>query len=435
MVRGWTSWGRLYEVATPPVRFQRARLTAFFSGHQDLLPIGCKRSYGDICLLTEGQSVSMCNQDHFLSWDQQSGILKVQAGVTLADVLAFCVPRGWFLPVTPGTKYVSVGGAIANDIHGKNHHQVGTFGRFVRAFSLLRSDGEVLLCAPDQEAGLFSATIGGLGLTGFLLWAEIQMIPIQSSYMRVKATQFVGLDAFFELGQQAQSPYTVAWIDTLSRCSGRAKIRGVFLEGHHGRVSDGPLSIHGTSNWKVPCAPSFSLLNRNTVRIFNSAFYHKQISERREWVQHYDPFFYPLDGVENWNRFYGKRGLYQFQCVVPLHQVQVLQTLLDKVAESRDVSFLSVLKVFGALQSPGMLSFPQEGVTLCLDFPNRGVSTRILMSQLTDMVIAVGGRLYPAKDATMSGRAFKQFYPEWESFLVYKDPLINSDFWKRMMHV
>jgi FAD/FMN-containing dehydrogenase len=425
----WTSWGKIQHIDLPKVPFSPSVLTS--SG--DHLAIGNLRSYGDSCLINPGTAISMLNYDFFLEWNSQSGRLRVCGGVLLADILQRCVPDGWFLPVVPGTKFVTVGGAIANDIHGKNQHKVGNFGHFVLELELLRSDGEAIKCSPNQNASLFYATIGGLGLTGIILNACVQMIPIRSSMIDTEIVRFNGLHEFFELSANSlNDDYSVAWIDCVTQSRGRAQARGHYIRGRH--AQSGTLVSHSIGHRRnVPFEFPGFMLNRATVGFFNTVYYHRQFFKKRSLTQHYDPFFYPLDSVLNWNRIYGKRGLYQYQCVIPLGGRKALQEILDCISVSGQASFLSVLKTFGTIPSLGMLSFPREGMTLCLDFANRGQSTLALFDRLDDIVRQIGGRLYPAKDSRMSSLDFKTGYPQWQSFLQYKDPSITSCFWKRVM--
>jgi FAD/FMN-containing dehydrogenase len=426
----WSSWGKIQHITVPAVPFSRSVFVPF-AAH---LAIGNLRSYGDSCLIDPGIAISMLNYDFFLAWDSQLGRLTACGGVLLDDILQRCVPDGWFLPVTPGTKFVTLGGAIANDIHGKNHHKVGNFGHFVLEFDLLRSDGEVIKCSPNQNSSLFYATIGGIGLTGIILHATIQMIPIQSSMMDVEIIRFDGLAEFIQLNSASSDyDYSVAWLDCVTQSQGRAQARGHYIRGRHSPLA-GDLAPHLThKNRNIPFEfPDFSL-NRWTVGLFNTLYYHRQFSKEKAVTQHYDPFFYPLDRVLNWNRIYGKRGLYQYQCVIPVVHYEMLQQMLDCISASGQASFLSVLKTFGDTPSLGMLSFPTEGITLCLDFANRGHSTLALFDRLDELVRQVGGRLYPAKDSRMSSIDFKSGYPQWQSFLQYKDPLITSNFWKRVV--
>src|SRR5271165_2402722 len=285
-----------------------------------LLPVGAGRSYGDVCLLENGTLLPTRGPglsggiDRFLSFDPETGILRCEAGVTLAEILDFGVPRGFFLPVTPGTKYVTVGGAIANDIHGKNHHAAGTFGHHVLRFELVRSDGTCLLCSPTENGEWFAATIGGMGLTGLITWAEVRLRPIVSRSIDYHGEKFVGIDEFLTLAQNARAEYTVAWIDCVA--TGRNFARGIFMQGGHAK-EPGELKKSKEPWLTFPFDLPAIALNRFTMAAFNTAYYHKQFPKQKTAKVDYEPFFYPLDSVLHWNRMYGKNGLLQFQNVLP----------------------------------------------------------------------------------------------------------------------
>lgn len=437
--RRYTSWGRVPRSA--PARVERLRRDAEVLPEPNglsLLAYGRGRSYGDACLNNGGTLLDTAALDRVLAFDAERGVVRCEAGVTLADLLAISVPLGWFLPVTPGTKFVTVGGAIANDVHGKNHHRDGTFGRFVPRFELWRSSGEKLVCSPAENAGLYRATIGGLGLTGLVRWAEVQLIPIESDRIDMRRERFGSLDDFFRINAEAnaRSRYTVGWIDTAA--TGPELGRGLYIEGDHAPgPPDGPrLPPPGeaaTPKLRVPLdAPGF-LLNRLSVRAFNALYWRQQLRPVVERRVRYEPFFYPLDVLGDWNRLYGRRGLLQYQFVVPHEEGHgTVRALLDRIATSGEASFLAVLKTFGEIASPGMLSFPRPGVTLALDFPNRGERTQRLFRDLDALVREAGGRLYPAKDACMTAEDFQRFYPEWEAFRAYVDPAFSSSFWRRV---
>ncbi len=398
-----------------------------------LLPFGNGRSYGDSCLNNEGILLDARGLDHFIHFDTETGILRCEAGVLLSEILELIVPKGWFLPVTPGTKFITVGGAIANDVHGKNHHRNGTFGKFVTQFELQRSDDTRLNCSPAENKEMFEATIGGLGLTGMVLWAELQLQKIHTPYMNIESIRFANLDEFFELSEESNNlfEYTVAWIDCLAK--DKALGRGFFMRANHAtELSSDPPRAPGRK-LPFPVELPFSLLNSYTLKAFNSLYYNKQFLRRWQGTQHYDPFFYPLDGVNHWNRMYGKEGFVQYQCVVPHeHGKEAIRNILNEISRARSGSFLSVLKVFGDIKSPGMLSFPKPGITLALDFPNRHKNTFELLDNLDILLKNAGGRLYPAKDARMSAENFKYFYPNWEKFSQYIDPRFSSSFWRRV---
>jgi FAD/FMN-containing dehydrogenase len=427
------SWGRYpkYEAHIVPMHWQ-SEFPANIAGlHNGALPVGMGRSYGDSCLLKDGNLVLTTGMNRLISFDPDTGILTAEAGITLAQILDFAVPRGFFLPVSPGTKYVTLGGAIANDIHGKNHHVAGTFGNHVTQFELVRSDGSRRLCSPTSDPDWYAATIGGLGLTGLITWASLRMRPIVSRMMDVQYTHFHGVDEFLALTKQnADATYTVSWVDVTS--TGRNFARGIFMSGEHS-AQPGELKPSPEPKLFFPIeAPGFAL-NKFSVAAFNSVFFHKQIQPYKELVQDYEPYFYPLDAVLHWNRMYGKSGLLQFQYAIPWeHAREGTIAILKEVAKSGLASFLAVLKVFGDIPSPGLLSFPQPGITLALDFPIKEALTFPLVERLADMTREVGGRLYPAKDAAMTSAQFQHFYPQWERLARFRDPAITSSFWERV---
>ena len=395
-----------------------------------MLAVGMGRSYGDVCLLQNGTLLQTPHLDRIISFEPETGLLRCESGVTLAQILDFAVPRGWFLPVSPGTKYVTVGGAIANDIHGKNHHVAGTFGLHVPSFELIRSDGTQMVCSPTQNLEWYCATIGGMGLTGLISWAEVQLRPIVSRRIRCHSTKFVGLDEFVALSRASTQEYSVAWIDCVAQ--GRNFARGIFMAGEHDE-NPGPLTPLAKANLVLPFdMPAFAL-NRGSVGAFNTLYYHKQLSKEQVALIDYEPFFYPLDRILQWNRLYGTDGLLQFQCVLPwesdpMGMIQVLKA----ITASGLASFLAVIKVFGDIASPGMMSFPMPGITLALDFPIRKEVSFDLLDRLADITAEVGGRMYPAKDACMSAAHFQQFYPQWQHFAAYIDPAFSSSFWQRV---
>ncbi len=400
-----------------------------------LLVRGLGRSYGDCCLNEGGTVIRFDRMNRFISFDREHGILRAEAGVSLREILDYTVMHGWFIPVTPGTKYVTLGGAIANDVHGKNQTKDGTFGRHVRALELLRSNGERVTCDPQKNSELFRATIAGLGLTGVILWAEIQLVKVDGPYIDVETVPFEGLDQFFKVSESSEQSYryTVAWLDCMAGGSGFG--RGVFFRGNHSNKKLTKLNDKFTKSIKISVPlelPNF-VLNRLSLSAFNFAYFNKNKLFPSRKTVHFDPFFYPLDSVGNWNLIYGKRGFYQFQCVVPqASREQGISSILDVIVRSRRPSFLGVLKCFGNLQSPGMLSFPMQGVTLCLDFPNEGKVTEELFRRLHALVLELGGKIYPAKDAWMTKREFESFYPVLEKFTEHIDPKFSSSLWRRV---
>lgn len=423
------SWGRYPRVGDQQVMRMVDRYATLPGTPVSVLPHGNGRSYGDSCLNEGGVLLHTQGLDRFIAFDPVSGILRCEAGVLLHHILQLVVPRGWFLPVTPGTRFVTVGGAIANDVHGKNHHLAGTFGAHVRCFELLRSDGSRLACSPTDHPDWFGATLGGLGLTGMVTWAELQLRPIANPWIAAETLRFTSLESFFELSAQSDRDYeyTVAWIDCLA-----ARGRGLFMRGNVAAALPEQCPRPPGRHLSVPFTPPLSLIGKASLRAFNAVYYRK--ARQGAATVHYEPFFYPLDSIAAWNRIYGPRGFLQYQCVLPpTGGAEALRTILARISASGSGSFLAVLKQFGSAVSPGWLSFPRPGVTLALDFPNRGRPTFDLLADLDAVVAEAGGALYPAKDARMPGSLFRQAYPAWERFSDYVDPRFSSSFWRRVM--
>ena len=432
-IRMVSSWGtvsrgmhRLYDLSS--------RFAPFPSLPEQMciLPFGNGRSYGDSCLNVGGALLRTRNLDHFIHFDAQSGTLRCEAGVLLSDILRLVTPMRWFPPVLPGTQYVTVGGAIANDVHGKNHHQAGTFGCHVRRLELLRSSGERIECGPDERREWFAATVGGLGLTGLITWAEMRLRRVPGPWLDVESIRCADVDELLEVSLEsaADFEYTVAWVDC---AAGRRRLgRGLLQRANHAQLDATGSAAHVTPALHLPFTPPFSLVNPATLRLFNSVHYRRHPRRIRSLV-HYEKFFFPLDRIDRWNRLYGPRGFYQYQCVVPTHRAGgVVRDLLQIIASSGEGSFLAVLKCFADRPSPGLLSFPLPGVTLALDFPNRGTRSAQLFARLDAIVAEAGGRLYPAKDARMPGAMFRSGYPLQETFTRFTDARCSSSFWRRI---
>lgn len=399
--------------------------------HRSTLVYGNGRSYGDVCLAKSNHVLHMNDLAKFFDFDEKNGTIKVEAGVTLEEILSVTIPKGWFLSVTPGTKYVTVGGAVANDVHGKNHHIKGSFGCNVLSFGLIRSDrlneGEIF-CSKDHNQELFNATIGGLGLTGIISWVEIKLIKIKSSFIKTKIRAFKSLDEFFDISKENDEnhEYSVSWIDCLSK--GKNLGRGIYFAGDH---DEKDLEIGKKKKISVPITPPFSLINKLSLRIFNKIYYHLHLN-KTESRSTYDDFFYPLDHINNWNRIYGKKGFQQYQCVIPKENArQGMTEILQTISNSGSGSFLAVLKNFGNIKSPGLLSFPIEGISLALDFA-QGKYLNELLDKLDEIVVKFNGKIYPAKDAHMSAKNFKKFYPNWQELEGFRDKSLNSHFWDRV---
>lgn len=397
-----------------------------------LLAHGNGRSYGDSCHNDGGLlAVSGVDDSRVLALDLSSGMLEARAGVTLATIIAYAARHGWFLPVTPGTQWVTLGGAIANDVHGKNHHLRGSFGHHVESFVLARSDGSVLTCSQSEHATLYRATIGGMGLTGLITSARIRLMKVPSLDVSEEVKPFSSLAEFFALeADSAANEYSVAWIDQMA---GGAKAgRGVLLTGNH--AANGALD--GTiqkPRLTVPFQPPVIVLNRPFLKVFNMAYRLAQV--RKAGTPHvtgWRSFFYPLDAVGNWNRLYGPRGLFQHQSVIPVEAAPVVvPELLAAARKAGQGSFLTVLKRFGEMAPVGLMSFARPGYTLTLDFPNRGPRTLALLDELDRITIGAGGAVNPYKDARMSAVTFEASFPDWRALESMRDPAFCSDFWRR----
>jgi len=430
----YTSWGRFPQVNQQglPLAWRSDELPVAPEEGASVLPYGNGRSYGDVCLNRGGLVFDTRALDRFIRFDTETGLLRCEAGVLLADILRLVVPQGWFLPVSPGTRYVTVGGALANDVHGKNHHQAGTFGCHVIALELLRTDGSRQVCTSNENSDLFSATIGGLGLTGLVTWVELQLRPIDGPLIREESLKFSNLDEFFRLSELSDGnfEYTVAWVDCVSR--GNSLGRGLFARGNH---DAGPYTGRKRGEKpriSIPFDAPFSLVNQWSLKTFNSIYYARQRERKKVRTIHYQSYFYPLDAIGSWNRIYGPKGMLQYQCVLPGEDGRdALANMLQAIAKSGNGSFLAVLKVFGDKPSPGLMSFPRPGVTLALDFPNKPDVFRLL-DRLDDMTREVGGAVYPAKDARMSAESFHRYFPAWEKFSAFVDPGFSSSFWRRV---
>lgn len=434
MNKRYHSWGRYpqSEQLAVPLHWRTLPLPIPLDSKRTFLPFGNGRSYGDVCLNSGGLLLNARGLDRFVAFDSAKGILRCESGMLLGEILALTVPQGWFPPVVPGTKFVTIGGAIANDIHGKNHHSSGTFGCHVRSLELLRSDGQRLRCSTSENPDWFRATIGGLGLTGLILWAEIALKQIDNSVMEVETIRYGQLDDFFELLIESDEKYeyTVAWVDSMAK--GKHLGRGHFIRANH--------AVPGIKQLSAPrfqasmdVDPPFSLITRTSARLFNNLHYRKQCRTQSTGLTHYEPFFFPLDRLLHWNRIYGPHGFHQYQCLLPLSDDgrSALQDIFRRGVHGGIDCFLSVLKVFGNLQSPGLLSFPRAGVTLTLDLCHRGERTLRLLDDFDGVVRSVGGSVYPAKDARMSSSSFRQYFPHYRELEQFRDPKFSSSFWRR----
>lgn len=421
------SWGRWPH--------QEHRIVSLSNRYQALpaetpmLAYGNGRSYGDVCLNGGGTLLTTRGLDRFISFDPANGVIECEAGMLLGELIDRVLPHGWFPAVTPGTQFVTLGGAVANDVHGKNHHRVGSFGNHVLELELLRSDGRVLRCSPDHNREWFEATVGGLGLTGLIRSLRLQLRRVPGPWIRGDSRRFSNLGEFFQMSRESDRDYeyTVAWIDCAAR--GRDLGRGIFMRGNH-TPAQARCCERRPLRW--PLTPPVSLVNRVSLRCFNELYLRRPAAQQADVLWHYRPFFYPLDGILEWNRLYGPCGLLQYQCAVPMdHAEPALNEMLLRIARSGMGSFLVVLKTFGIVASRGMMSFPRPAATLALDFPNRGRSTLALLDTLDEITRGTGGAVYPAKDARMSGLSFRRYFPMWERFRDYVDPGFSSSFWRR----
>lgn len=431
------SWGRVMRtrhfVASPRFRDDLPPLVAE-AGRQDNkgLAIGLGRSYGDSGLNPDGAIIAMRALDRVHAFDAGQGVLRADAGLSLDQLIKLAAPRGFSPAVVPGTRFVTLGGAVANDVHGKNHYRAGAFGRHVRRLSLRRTDGSRIELGPEDETGLFAATLGGLGLTGVIEWVELALKKVPSGFIDAEDIAFGSLAEFFSIADESDATheYTVAWVDCTR--SGGSLGRGIFSRGNMAPDGGRPGNA-GPSRLRIPFEFPRYALNALTLRAFNALYFAAKRAGAAKRRIPSTPFFFPLDAIGDWNRLYGRDGMYQYQCVIPpAVRAEAIGELLNVIARSGQGSFLAVLKTFGPLTSPGMLSFPREGVTLALDFSNRGAQTLALFDSLDKIVQSAGGRLYPAKDGRIGAAMFAAGYPNLSEFCKHLDPGLSSSFWRRV---
>jgi FAD/FMN-containing dehydrogenase len=431
---GATSWGRWPRHEHAKLLSLSDRFAAVPADERTLvLPYGNGRSYGDVCLNEGGALLQTRHLDRFIGFDLLSGVLDCESGVLLSEIIDLVLPYGWFPPVTPGTAFVTVGGAIANDVHGKNHHRAACFSHHVLEFELCRSDGTRMTCSGTENPRWFEATVGGLGLTGLITRAKLQMRRVPGPWFRGDSQRFGSLREFFELSRQSDDDYdyTVAWIDCAA--TGTALGRGVFMRGNH---APGEGREPKRVAMRIPFTPPLSLVNSLSLRLFNQLYFNRSSAVQKDALWHYRGFLYPLDGILEWNKMYGPRGFFQYQCVVPAGNAEAsIQEMLRRISRSGVGSFLAVLKNFGAALPLGLLSFARPGTTLALDFPNGGEVTLKLLESLDKVTRAAGGAVYPAKDARMSAASFQQYFPAWRKFSEFVDPKFSSSFWRRVTGV
>ncbi len=407
-----SGWGRYpaIDCKTQQLRSDD-ELRCILASTESVIARGNGRAYGDAAL-NPNMTLLMGKRDRFLSFDESAGLIECEAGVLLSDLLALVVPRGWFAPVVPGTKFVTIGGLIAADVHGKNHHCDGSFGRYATSLRLALSDGSILNCSPSENSEIFYATLGGMGLTGLILSAQIRLRPISSDMIEESVVRVPSLDLLLQLFEEHRTAtYSVAWLDCLSSRSGRA----VLMLGEHAGPrgpQDRDTRARPAPSLTVPMDLPFSLLNTWSIKLFNELYYRSQ--RTRQQLSHYDSYFFPLDKVGNWNRIYGRRGFVQFQCVIGGDEAKTgLRRILDVIYDLGRGSFLTVLKKLG----PGhrFLSFPMEGYTITLDFPLDQETLRDLQ-KLDAIVEEHGGRIYLAKDARAPREVIEKGYADIVAF-------------------
>lgn len=413
-------WGRTPLVMTSVVRPDRAQLSELNSRSCRLIPRGSGRGYGDCAVSADG--VTVVSELFKTIGDIKDGRIVVDAGVNIAGLLKVIIPQGWFVPVTPGTKFVTIGGAIAADIHGKNHHRDGSFGEYVDWIEIKLADGTIVTVSPHDGDDIFWATIGGMGLTGFVLRASIRLIPISTSRIQVSTTRHNNLDELMAamMKRDQTHRYTVAWVDTLA--TGRRLGRSVLWAGDHadksalkGRHARDPLHFEPRQRINVPKKPQINLVKPASVRIFNEFWFRKTPRRPSTSVQSIDQFFYPLDGVGNWNRLYGRDGFVQYQFSVPDERSELVQRFLDSLSVQRVPAFLSVLKRFGK-QSGGWMSFPSPGWTLAVDIPTNAEGIGPLLDGFDEEIADAAGRVYFAKDSRLRRSVVATMYPRLGQF-------------------
>lgn len=399
-----TNWGN-FPVVEKEMKSEDSlqKIKDFVLSHKEVIARGNGRCYGDASLGENIFSTKRLNK--FIGFDKIEGVLECEAGVLLSDILEISVPQGYFLNVTPGTKFVSVGGAIASDVHGKNHHSEGCFSEYVLEFKLMKENAEVITCSREENTEDFWATVGGMGLTGIILSAKIKLKNIETAYIRQESIKADNLDEIFQLFEESEGwLYNVAWIDCLQK--GENIGRSILMRGYHALREELPPKLHKNplKNPRkiMPTIPFYFpswVLNSFTIKIFNWLYYNKQTKKSVESFVHYEPFFYPLDVINEWNKIYGKKGFIQYQMVIPKEKgKEGMRKILETIADSGNGSFLAVLKLFGKNNPKAYNSFPMEGYTLALDFKVND-KLKYLVEELDKIVEEFGGRIYLTKDS------------------------------------
>ena len=426
-VDSYPSWGGYPRSVPSQVVIVAEQPELPVGGDTTMLPYGNGRSYGDVCLNNGGTLLATRGNRTLIDADWERGVVRCQAGMTIGELNSVSLPHGWLVPVTPGTQLVTLGGALANDVHGKNHHGAGSFGCHILSFELLRSDGTRRVCSAVENADFFFATIGGLGLTGLVSWVELTLKRVPGPFLAVETIKYANLDVFARLNEESGDfEYTVAWIDCHSPGG-----RGVFQRANHVEAGTRRLPDTNAKN-ELPFIPPFSLVGSVTTTLFNAGYFGFRRA-RVAAIQPLNKFLYPLDNIRGWNRIYGRQGFVQFQCVIPGPEgYATVARLLAHMRASRMGSFLTVLKHLGEKRSGGCLSFPRAGITLAVDFPYRGAPTHHLLAVLEDEVLSGAGVIYPAKDALMSSAAFEALSECHGEFKAARDSAFESDFIRRV---
>jgi decaprenylphospho-beta-D-ribofuranose 2-oxidase len=424
----YQGWGRVLTARGRVARPERQSTLRTIVNDGAAPAFGQRRSYGDAALNSDGKALDMTRVDRILSFDHETGIIEVEAGLSIGDLSRIYASQGWIPAVTPGTGFATIGGCIANDVHGKNHHHLGSFGQHVTQITLLQGGVERIVTA-QNDLDLFKATIGGLGQTGVIASAKLQMIPCKGASMRVSERRIETLADFLTAFDETDAPYSVGWIDATAK--GEHLGRGIFEEGE---ITSAPPSKDKKPRSILFNAPPWALC-KLTVKLFNAAYFRRIPAAGRTRIKPIFAPFFPLDAVRNWNRLYGKKGFHQFQCVVPLAAADTLHTILTQISYSGLASPLAVIKKMGSGRT-GYMSFPMEGYTLAVDFPN-GPKALELIASLTDQVAASGGRIYFAKDSTATAGQVDAMYPErskWRDVISLADPsgALKTDLVRRL---
>lgn len=436
---GWgrTAWTVADVISTTEESLMRSTLSTV--GERGAIARGLGRSYGAAAQNAGGTVLEITSEHDPLGIDAVldpiSGILDVASSVSLDSILRMCVPRGWFVPVTPGTRFVTVGGAIASDVHGKNHHFDGSFGQHVLSMTVMLSSGEIVELSPETNPAWFWATVGGMGLTGIVIRASLQMLRIESSQVRVETERLTNFDAVCEAmsgdGEDDEYRYSVCWVDLLA--TGSSMGRGVLTRGDHASASeadnDDPLQYDPRLRVSAPGWVPNGLLNKLSIKAFNEAWYRKAPSKRHVGMESIPAFFHPLDGVNKWNRLYGPQGFIQYQFIVPLDRTDVLRKVIETFSSAGVASFLAVLKRMGP-QNPAPLSFPTEGWTLTLDMAAGIKGLAELLASVDSMVLDAGGRHYLAKDSHVAPSAVRRGYPRFEEWMSTRDAMDPAGVWR-----